>query len=72
VVAVGKQTVEAKLRRRTHSGLFRGGEGPDTDIVNALEQWVEKGKTPESMIASHITNAKVDCTRLLCSYPGGG
>jgi Tannase and feruloyl esterase len=48
----------------------RGGEGPNVfDKVGALDQWVEKGKPPESMIASHSTNGKIDRTRPLCPYP---
>jgi feruloyl esterase len=47
-----------------------GGEGPnDFDKVAPLEQWVEKGKAPELIIASHSTDGKVDRTRPLCPYP---
>ena len=47
----------------------RGGEGPNTfDTVTALEQWVEKDKAPEQIIASH-TNGRVERTRPLCPYP---
>jgi feruloyl esterase len=47
-----------------------GGEGPnDFDKVAPLEQWVEKGKAPELIIASHATEGKVDRTRPLCPYP---
>jgi feruloyl esterase len=47
-----------------------GGEGPDTfDKLGAMEQWVEKGKAPNQMIASHSTNGKIDRTRPLCPYP---
>ena len=47
-----------------------GGEGPNTfDSISVIEQWVEKGKAPENMIASHITAGKVDRTRPLCAYP---
>ena len=47
-----------------------GGEGPDTfDELSAMEQWVEKGKAPDQMIASHSTNGKIDRTRPLCPYP---
>jgi feruloyl esterase len=47
-----------------------GGEGPNQfDALGALEAWVEKGKAPESMIASHATDGKVDRTRPLCPYP---
>jgi feruloyl esterase len=47
-----------------------GGEGPNTfDMVSALEQWVEQGKAPEQVIASHTQNGVVDRTRPLCQYP---
>jgi feruloyl esterase len=47
-----------------------GGEGPDTfDTVAALEAWVEQGRAPASMPASHSTNGRVDRTRPLCPYP---
>ena len=51
-------------------GHCGGGEGPNVfDKVGALEQWVEQGKAPEKLIASHSTNGKVDRTRPLCPYP---
>ena len=47
-----------------------GGEGPNQfDMLTALEQWVEKGKAPDSIIASRIKNGKLDRTRPLCPYP---
>ena len=47
-----------------------GGEGPNAfDMVSALEQWVEHGKAPDQIIASHSTNGVVDRTRPLCPYP---
>jgi tannase/feruloyl esterase len=47
-----------------------GGEGPnDFDKVTPLEQWVEKGKVPDAIVASHSTDGKVDRTRPLCPYP---
>jgi feruloyl esterase len=47
-----------------------GGEGPNTfDALTALEQWREQGKAPAEIIASHLTNGKVDRTRPLCPYP---
>jgi feruloyl esterase len=48
-----------------------GGEGPnDFDKVTAIQQWVEQGKAPEVMIASHTDKAgTVDRTRPLCVYP---
>lgn len=48
----------------------RGGEGPDEfDALGALEAWVEQGRAPEEMIASHRTEGRVDRTRPLCPYP---
>jgi feruloyl esterase len=47
-----------------------GGEGPDTfDKLGAMEQWVEQGKAPGQIIASHSSNGKIDRTRPLCPYP---
>jgi feruloyl esterase len=51
-------------------GHCAGGDGPNTfDMVGALEQWVEQGKAPDSIIASHAANGRVDRTRPLCPYP---
>jgi feruloyl esterase len=47
-----------------------GGEGPNTfDMVAALEEWVEKGRAPDRIIASRLRNGAVDRTRPLCPYP---
>jgi feruloyl esterase len=47
-----------------------GGEGPNAfEKVGVLDRWVEEGKTPESIIASHSAGGKVDRTRPLCPYP---
>jgi feruloyl esterase len=46
------------------------GEGPSAfDMVTALEQWVEHGKAPDQIVASHSTDGVVDRTRPLCPYP---
>ena len=51
-------------------GHCGGGEGPNVfDKVGPLEQWVEHGKAPERLNASHSTDGKVDRTRPLCAYP---
>jgi feruloyl esterase len=51
-------------------GHCRGGNGPNTfDMVSALEQWVENGKAPDRIVASHSTDGYVDRTRPLCPYP---
>ena len=47
-----------------------GGIGPDRhDPVTAIVNWVEKGKAPDSMVASRVANGKVERTRPLCPYP---
>jgi feruloyl esterase len=47
-----------------------GGEGPNTfGKIGVLDRWVEDGKAPDSIIASHVTSGKVDRTRPLCPYP---
>ena len=51
-------------------GHCSGGEGPDTfDKISVMEAWVEQGKAPESILASHSSAGKVDRTRPLCPYP---
>jgi feruloyl esterase len=46
------------------------GPGPDTfDSLGALEAWVEHGRAPDSMVATHQTRGTVDRTRPLCAYP---
>ena len=51
-------------------GHCGGGPGPNTfDALGALDQWVEHGKAPEKIIASHIANGVTDRTRPLCPYP---
>jgi feruloyl esterase len=48
----------------------QGGPGTDVfDKVAALDQWVESGVKPQSILASHMTNGVVDRTRPLCPYP---
>jgi len=51
-------------------GHCGGGDGPNAfDKVGPLERWVEQGKAPDELIASHSSNGKVDRTRPLCPYP---
>jgi feruloyl esterase len=48
----------------------RGGDGTDRfDAIGAMEQWVEKGKAPETIVASRYVGDKVERTRPLCPYP---
>jgi feruloyl esterase len=47
-----------------------GGVGPDRhDAVSAVIDWVEKGKAPDSLLASKVTSGAVVRTRPLCPYP---
>ena len=47
----------------------QGGPGTDTfDKMAALEQWVASGTAPAQIVASHLTNGRVDRTRPLCPY----
>jgi len=38
-------------------------------VISAMEQWVEKRKAPESIIASRYADDKPGRTRPLCPYP---
>ena len=69
--AVGPQAKESS-RLYMVPGMYHcgGGPGPDTfDLLEPLVKWVEGGTAPANIIASHITNGKVDRTRPLCPYP---
>jgi len=47
-----------------------GGEGPNMfSMTTALDRWVEDGKAPDQILASHVSSGKVDRTRPLCPYP---
>lgn len=51
-------------------GHCGGGPGPNTwDKLPALVDWVEEGKAPDSITATHSSNGSVDNERLLCPYP---
>ena len=68
----GRSKVHSSYRLFMAPGMAHcgGGEGPnDFDELTALEQWVENGKAPDMIPASHATQGKVDRTRPLCPYP---
>lgn len=51
-------------------GHCGGGPGPNTwDKLPALVDWVEQGKAPDSITATHSSNGSIDNERLLCPYP---
>jgi feruloyl esterase len=50
-------------------GHCGGGDAPSvTDMLSAIDQWVEKGKAPDRIIASNPPNQK-PMSRPLCPYP---
>jgi len=66
----GKASNSVRLFLAPGMGHCGGGEGPNTfDKVGPLERWVEQGRAPEQLPASHSTNGTVDRTRPLCPYP---
>ena len=69
---VGSERIDDWIRLFLAPGMGHcgGGAGPNAfDPVAALEQWVEHGRAPASIIAAHTTDGKVDRTRPLCPYP---
>jgi feruloyl esterase len=47
-----------------------GGDGPNTfDRMTVITDWVEQGKAPDKIVASHSTAGKVDRTRPVCAFP---
>jgi feruloyl esterase len=67
---VSKTSNNIRLFLEPGMGHCGGGEGPNVfDKVGTLEQWVEKGKAPDQIVASHSTHGQVDRTRPLCPYP---
>jgi feruloyl esterase len=50
-------------------GHCGGGDAPTvTDMLTAIDQWVDKGKAPDRIIASRPPNQK-PMTRPICPYP---
>lgn len=53
-------------------GMWHCGGGPGAtsfDMIEPLDNWVEKGVAPDKVLASRITNGVVERTRPLCPYP---
>jgi len=51
-------------------GHCQGGPGTDVfDKVGTLDQWVESGTKPQTIVASHMKDGVADRTRPLCAYP---
>jgi feruloyl esterase len=67
---LGKAEESVRLFMAPGMSHCGGGDGPSSfDMVTPLEQWVEQGKPPERVLASHSTGGQVDRTRPLCTYP---
>jgi feruloyl esterase len=69
----GKDKTSDEIRLFMVPGMNHcgGGEGPNVfDKMDVISDWVEHGKAPDEIIASH-QNAEhqVDRTRPLCPYP---
>jgi tannase/feruloyl esterase len=72
VKATGKGVVGKSIQLYMVPGMSHcaGGPGTDTfDKMGAIEHWVETGRAPEQIIASHVKDGKADRTRPLCPYP---
>ena len=68
----GKQEMDSFAKLFLVPGMHHcsGGPGPNEfDMLTPLENWVEKGQSPTSVVASHKTNGVVDRTRPLCAHP---
>ncbi len=69
---VGPATADASARLFMAPGMAhcRGGTGPNRfDAVDAMVSWLQQGKAPEQILATHATAGKVDRSRPLCAYP---
>ena len=72
VAALGAGPVANSYRLFMAPGMGHcgGGEGPNEfDKIGALEAWVEQGKAPNEIIATHRSGGQADRTRPLCAYP---
>lgn len=76
--SVEPQSVDALARTQDYFRLFmvpgmghcRGGPGPDRfDALSALENWVENGIAPDSIMATKVEAGVTTRTRPLCVYP---
>jgi feruloyl esterase len=67
----GRNTADfARLFMAPGMAHCAGGVGPDQmDSVTAVIDWVEKGKAPDTLLASKIVKGAVIRTRPLCPYP---
>lgn len=38
-------------------------------MLDFLVEWVEQGKAPDFVVATHRTNGRIDNERPICAYP---
>jgi feruloyl esterase len=68
----GRKQTEDFFRLFLVPGVHHGGGGPgltEFDAFSALEKWVEKGVTPDKLIASRLNNGAVERSRPVFPYP---
>jgi feruloyl esterase len=69
---MGTASVDNAVKFIMVPGLWHcgGGDGPNQfDMIAALEEWREKGKTPTQILASKVSDGHVVRTRPLCPFP---
>lgn len=69
---MGRQKTQDSARLFMVPGMQHcgGGDGTDRfDPVSAIDNWIESGKPPNRIIASHRNGSTVTKTRPLCPYP---
>ena len=71
VASQGKDVVGRSMQLYMVPGMnhCQGGPGTESfDEMAAMEQWLQSGRAPASIPASHLTGGVVDRTRPLCPY----
>jgi feruloyl esterase len=69
---VSGQQASGAVRLFTIPGMDHCGGGAGCDTFNKLaviDQWVDRGKTPERIVAAKFADEKLVRTRPLCAYP---
>ena len=76
VIGVRRGGDLGEARERTRLFMFpgmghcSGGAGPDQwDPLAPLVAWVENGTAPDSVVARHETDGRVDNERRVCAHP---
>ena len=68
----GRKRTEDFFRLFLVPGVHHGGGGPgltEFDALTALQDWVEKGRAPEKLIALRSANGVVERSRPVFPYP---